>query len=346
MASIAFLACNKRADRYLQDPSFIYRCMNLSLAAKELGHRVWSGHVSMLPWAQHWDVVVFHRPSANLRFKATLAWLRLRGARILADVDDLIMDPELAPFSPGVSNQLVGLHATQKQFAANRDALACVDGVSVSTQPLAEQVRRVLPGVDVMVMPNAVHQSWWSLPLHPRDGAVKAITYLPGTRSHDRDFAEVAPAVARVLRRHPQVLLRVTGPLNFSLDARAGQIIRKDKLPFDRYHDSFAGAAINLAPLESTPFTRCKSALKVIEAAWWNVPTVCSDLPDAARFDGAGAQRVSGVAEFEDRLEHLLGDSAAYAALANGLRERVRPLADIHALTGSWLAFALGRGQA
>lgn len=344
MARIAFIACNKNAGRYAQDPSFLYRCMNLSHGVQLLGHQVWTGHISSLPWRQHWDLVVFHRPRASLRFKLLVMWLRKRGTRVLADVDDLIMDPSLAMHSPGVRNGLVALAVTQKQFVNHYAALQCVDGIAVSTQPLMHEVKRLLPDAEIMVAPNGVYHSWWDLPVPERERGAKLITYMPGTRSHDRDFALLTPVVERVLRRHPQVRLQITGPLDFSVDARSGQVVHREKLPFAQYHEIFGGASINLAPLESSPFTRCKSALKIIEAAWWNMPTVCSDFPDATRFDGVGALRASSAKAFEDHLEHLLGDIDAFETLAHGLRERVRPLVDIRSLSAEWLEFALPRG--
>ena len=346
MARIAFVACNKRADRYLQDPSFVYRCMNLAHGIKALGHEVWSGHLSALPWTQRWDVLVLHRPRTTWRFRATLTWLRHRGTKVLADVDDLIMDPAQAVYSPGVVNGLVDLATTQRQFAAHLEALSCMDGISVSTTPLAEEVRRILPGAKVAVVPNAVHHNWRDLPpLIPRSAA-KVMTYLPGTRSHDRDFAKLVPALERVLHRHADAQLRVTGPLNFALNARKDQLMHQAKLPFEQYHHCFEGAAINLAPLEDSPFTRCKSALKVMEAAWWNVPTVCSNLPDAIRFEGAGALRASSDKDFEEHLEYLLGNDEALNAQSEGLRERVLPLADVMKTSSTWQAFALEQVQA
>lgn len=345
MARIAFVACNKRADRYLQDPSFVYRCMNLAHGIKALGHEVWSGHLSALPWTQRWDVLVLHRPRGTWRFRATLTWLRHRGTKVLADVDDLIMDPAQAVYSPGVVNGLVDLATTQRQFAAHLEALSCMDGISVSTTPLAEEVRRILPGTKVAVVPNAVHYSWRGLPLHPNQASAKVMTYMPGTRSHDRDFAELVPVLERVLHRHSDAQLRITGPLTFSLNARTGQIEHRDKVPFGEYHRCFEGAAINLAPLEESPFTRCKSALKVLEAAWWNVPTVCSDLPDAARFDGAGALRARTAKDFEEHLESLLGNGQALKAQSAGLRERMSSRADVMTTSGAWSGFALGAIQ-
>lgn len=345
MASIAFVACNRNAGRHAQDPSFVYRCINLAHAVRARGHTVWTGHLSSLPWGQQWDAVLFHRPRASLHFKLLVMWLRRRGARVLADIDDLIMDAELAMHSPGVSNGLVALSVTQKQFASHYAALRLVDGISVSTEPLMQEVKRLLPGAEVIVTPNGVHHSWWDMPVPSREPGARLITYMPGTRSHDRDFALLTPVLQRVLRRHPQARLQITGPLGFAVDARSGQVAHREKLPFDQYHQTFAGASINLAPLENSPFTRCKSALKIIEAAWWNMPTVCSDFPDATRFDGAGALRAENAQAFEGHLEHLLGDVDAFETLAQGLRERVRSLVDVRSLGAGWLAFALGQDR-
>ena len=50
-------------------------------------------------------------------------------------------------------------------------------------------------------LPNAVHRSWRGLDNPPAtDRAEPVLRYLPGTRSHDRDFALVAPVLSALLR--------------------------------------------------------------------------------------------------------------------------------------------------
>ncbi|MFZ2266498.1 MAG: hypothetical protein WAV95_02865 [Azonexus sp.] len=341
---VAFVACNKNPARFGEDPSFIYRCENLAAGLRAQGAEVWLGHLSSFPWQRRFDWVVFHRPKASWRFRLVCAWLRSRNTGMSADFDDLVFDPAFAPSSPGVLNGLVELAETVHNFAQHDAALACFSTVTVSTQPLADAIARRYQQTEVLVLPNAVHWSWHSMPVTNMPGLPErpVIGYLPGTRSHDRDFSLVSKAVSRVLANHPEVVLSVTGPLSFSVPARPGQIEHHEKMPFSRFHQRFSGVTINLAPLEATPFTCCKSALKVIEGAFWNVPTICSPLPDAERLADAGALMASGEREFEVLLERLLGEPGFYAQVSSGLRQRVLPKADVYVLAKEWLGWVRG----
>lgn len=343
--SIAFVACNKNPARFGEDPSFIYRCENLGAGLRALGVKVWLGHLSSFPWQRRFDWVVFHRPKVTWRFRLLHAWLRSRATGMSADFDDLIFDPAFAQYSPGVVNGQVGLPETMRSFALHRAALASFAAVSVSTQPLADCIASTNGQTSVYVLPNAVHWRWHAMPEAevPRRDERPVIGYFPGTRSHDRDFSLVSKAISRVLDRHPEAVLSVTGPLNFTVEARANQVVHHEKVPFPRFHERFAGVSVNLAPLEETPFTRCKSALKVIEGAFWNVPTICSPLPDAERFVGEGALLASGHKEFEANLERLLVEPEFHAKVSSGLRQRVLQKADVYVLAQEWLNWVMAR---
>ncbi len=338
---IALLGCNRNAALVRRNPSFTYRCENLAEALRRAGHEVWLGHVSRFPWWRRFDIVQFHRPQDGTRLALLCLWLRARGTRLQADFDDLVFEPALAEASPAVINGLRSLAAVRAEFARHGAALRRIGRASVSTAPLAEAAERLL-GRRPTVVPNAVHGRWRALPAPPPAAKPPLMTYLPGTRSHDRDFALVAPAIERVLARHPQARLRVTGPLDFRLQARDGQVQHEEKLPFERFHEAVQRGRVNLAPLEATPFTRCKSALKVIEAGCFGIPTVCSPLPDAERFADAGAVIADGDAAWEAALETLLFDDGAHAAATAGLAERVRARADIDRIAADWLAAAQG----
>lgn len=338
--AIAFLACNKNPDRFREDPSFTYRCENLALALAAQGHEVTLSHLSRPGWDRRPDIVVFHRPLLSWRFWWTQHRLRRLGVRLVADVDDLVFDPALAAHSPAVLNSQLPIQVLRRRFWRHREALRHFDLITVSTEPLAAAVAQ-LPrrpvGARVHWLPNAVHRHWRVLPDAPSaDPLAPVLRYLPGTPSHDRDFALIAPVLTEVLRARPQARLEVVGPLAFALDLPERQIHHEPRRPFAQYHEVVRAPGINLAPLEATPFTACKSAVKVIESAFWRVPTVGSPLQDARRFAGAGACLAETPADWTRWLSLLLDDGPARRRLTASLRESVLAMADIDRLASDW----------
>ena len=344
---VVFLACNKHPDRFAEDGSFTYRCDNLAHALRRVGHRVHLAHYTRWSPRQPADVVVFHRPRMNWRLRWLLWWLRRRGTTVVADVDDLVFRPELASLSPAVSNGVLPQSEIEKQFRQHQQALAQFTLISASTRPLLEELsgQRRQGHTGLIWLPNTVHQRWRDLAeneaWHPPAPPPRLIRYLPGTRSHDRDFALIAPVLQACLRARPAWQLELVGPLSAQLDVPSHQLRRRDKLPFDQYHQVVRGAALNLAPLEDTRFTRCKSAVKVMEAAFWGVPTLCSPIEDAMRLEGAGAVLARTPADWGPMLMRACDDPHWLAAQSAHLRLRMLPHADVEAQAQRWLA-ALG----
>jgi glycosyltransferase involved in cell wall biosynthesis len=116
-------------------------------------------------------------------------------------------------------------------------------------------------------------------------------------------------------------------------------VVAREKVPFEQYHERVREGRVNLAPLEDSPFNRCKSALKILEAGFFGIPTVCSDFPDARRFVGAGAHIASSSEEWRLYLEKLLFDEEFYRSATHGLRERVLELAHPEQMAQKWLEF-------
>lgn len=332
---VSFLAHSRNAALFRSDPSFIYRCENVGAVLRLQKHWVRLLHLVQFSWQVEpaVDGVVFHRPRRSIRLVALAWWLKVRGCQILAEFDDLVFDPSYSQYSPGVLNKALSLKKTRKNYLAHQKALKLFDLITVSTEPLREHVLALYPEKEVLVLPNAIHYSWRNhfdhLPVPGVDWRNPLITYLPGTRSHDRDFQVFAEGVSDFLNDYPHVRLQVTGPLQFDLPVRPEQIIRREKVPFSEYHEHIRQGWVNLAPLEDTPFTRCKSALKVMEAGYWGRPTICSLIPDAERFIGNGAIPVTSSAELYNELTKLL-DPEYYQAYTKHLRQRVLELADIN----------------
>ena len=329
---VSFLAVNKNPKFFRKDPSYIYRCESVGLALSDLGVNTTFHHLKQHSLATFSELVVFHRPRFSIRLLLTIYWLQFQGCRVIADFDDLVFDKSYSEWSPGVVNGVLSTAKTQKNFHSHYKALQYFDLVTVSTVPLQEHIHRLYPGKRVVVLPNTIHTSWRRqfdhIPIADTNFERPIITYLPGTRSHDRDFHVFAVGLSKFLNDHPHVSLQVTGPLKFDLPVRSEQVIHHEKVPFARYHEQIKTAWVNLAPLEITPFTRCKSALKVIEASYWGRPTLCSLIPDAERLIGCGAIPVDSDEDLYSKLVELL-DPVSYQKTVSNLRNRIVALSDV-----------------
>ncbi len=333
------MANNRNPALFRQDASFVYRCENLAAALTAAGHQVSLLHLKSFPLRARFDAVIFHRPRYSLRLRLALrAARRAAGAAVFADFDDLVFDEAYAEFSPALSNGVLPLATVKAQFVSHRRALELFEHITVSTEPLRAHARERAPAAQVTVLHNAVYRRWREeLDQPAADPGYKIITYLPGTRSHDRDFAQAAEALSAVLAKHPEARLQITGPLAFDLAVRPEQVVHSAKVPFEQYHQRVRTGWVNIAPLEMTPFTRCKSALKVIEAGYWGIPTVCSPIPDTARFIGAGAVPAATPEAWYEQLEAMLDPERRRQAVT-GLREKVLARADVDAVAARLVA--------
>ena len=307
---IAFVACNRNRNSYRQDPSFTYRCENLGLGLSHLGHEVSHQHIKAYSTKNRHDIVIFHRPSASLRLWSILRSLRRMGVLAVADFDDLVFDKSYASASPGVLNNLVSLRTTRRRFQSHQLAMSWFDAICVSTQPLARHVLKLFPHKQIQVIHNCVHRSWRDSPVFTGPTKKeKVITYFPGTKSHDRDFAEVQQSLSGFLAAHPEIQLQITGKLSFELSANSGQIRYEDKVTFSEYPKKVRASWVNIAPLENTPFNACKSALKIMETSCWGIPTICSPNADNERFVNAGALIADTPEQWLTHLEGMLDES-------------------------------------
>jgi glycosyltransferase involved in cell wall biosynthesis len=167
----------------------------------------------------------------------------------------------------------------------------------------------------------------------------RAITYFPGTRGHNADFAMIAGAVQHFLANHPEWHLLVAGPLEFKLDVAPHRVRRLERVDFERYHEIVQRGAINLAPLEDSPFNRCKSALKIMEAGFFGIPSVASPIPDAERFAGDGVEFASSTEEWLGALARLADRFPYSDSWREQLRERVVRNASIEREAARWISW-------
>lgn len=262
-----------------------YRCHHPAEVLRSVGHRACVTSLDRLDratLAAH-DAVAFLRPAWNARLARALTSCRTLRLSTWCDFDDLLFEPSLADQSPRAINGFASVPATAAEFARHRRALLAFDRVSVSTQVLARAVNRAHPAAQVQRIANGLSAHWLQAGPPPHTPSAQRLTYLSGTRSHDHDMLQLLPALERALQRHPQLKLRIVGPLAFDRSRLPAD--RLEHLPHVDYYrlpHYLADATASLAPLADTVFNAAKSRVKTIESLAFGTPLIASpnaDLP-------------------------------------------------------------------
>lgn len=237
------------------------------------------------------DVLILCRNSLYDDGIARLAaQARARGRRILFDCDDLVFDPSFAHLlvdTLGVdkSNQEVWNYWFGYIGRIGATYRLC-DGALV-TNPYLAALAHAWSGKPVRVIPNYLNREqqdisdsiWQAKEKNrwARDGRCH-IGYFSGSPSHNRDFALVAPVIARLMDADPNLWFRGVGFLDPGPDL-ARHAARIESIPlqdFINLQREIGAVEINIAPLMDNPFTNCKSDLKWFEAAVTGALTVAS----------------------------------------------------------------------
>jgi glycosyltransferase involved in cell wall biosynthesis len=246
---------------------------------------------------------------------------RACGMALAYDLDD-----DLLHVPPGHADA----RALRGQAALVRQLLARADAVLVSTPALAARLAPMRD--DARVVPNGIDERLWLADgdaLRTRRQGPVRILFM-GTATHGRDFALVAPALAR---------LQETFGARVSCDM-IGVTTRDDVPPwinrlwpggvagqsypgFVNWITQTAPWDIGIAPLADTVFNRAKSALKTLDYAALGTAILASDVAPfrGSLADGRGGRLVTNTeAAWTDALDRLIRHPRLRRDLAVGAR--------------------------
>jgi len=280
----------------------------------------YGGHVNFIKFAelhmtdlQHVDLVVVQRVISPLVLKL-IRRIQDSGIRVIFDIDDLLTEmPAYLTSSREVGRE----HATLEKI------LRRVDAISVSTERLGEQLSKynvchVTPNCPAPLL-NPVR----------RLSAAGKITLLIASSDTVRiDFLVVA--LRQLLECFPgQMKLTAVGPPGDYLLSQGFDVDRystMDYLDFRNFISSQTDA-IGIVPLDETPFGACKSAIKFMDYALAEIPSVCSAVApyiDVVRHGETGLLAKNTSRDWFDTVALLCASVDTRRAVANNARRYVQ----------------------
>ena len=237
------------------------------------------------------SLVIFYRVPGFDSVMDLIAECRRLNIKTLWDVDDLIFDEDVLKTSSTINS----LEPAEKEGVINgaklyRQAmLACDEGIA-STSGLAKAMKEA--GLEtIYVVENALDDETLAAArsiegrLKKQEDGLIRIIYGSGTKTHNIDFLEAAPALANILKENPNVRFRIIGYLELPeyFDEVQSQIERIPFCNYTEYLTYLSECDISIAPLENFVFNDAKSNIKYLEASITKVASICS--PRAAFAD-------------------------------------------------------------
>lgn len=239
-------------------------------------------------WA---DVVVMQRACAA-KDMHRMRWLKARGIPVIYEIDDLLYEP---------AEHLAHADYMRRDAWRVKQMLSMADAITASTPALAQQLSGF--GRPITVVPNYPPDTGVVQAVHED---VNPVTVLIAASDHQQ-LAPLASALQRLQSDLPRLQVLAIGLIADSLHALG---VSCRTLPVMSREAFLATVAtlpnpIGAIPLDDSPFSNCKSAIKVFDYSAVNIPCVCSDVTP---YREVIAHNVSGM---------LCGDSADawYAAI-------------------------------
>ncbi len=264
-------------------------------------------------------VVVYRVPATPLVLEQIAGWRR-SGTPVAFDADDLIFDPDLRDEIPALrllpeDEAALWLQGVERY----RTTMEACDAFIGSTPRLVEQAAAVT-GLPSFLFENGVGQAIGALSdralRRPRRPGPPRVGYLSGTTTHDDDWRSVEPAMLELLDRNPDAELWLGGHLTVEDRLRGRLGGRLHLIPFSPWTELpevLRDLDVNLAPLApGSRFNDAKSAIKWLEAALCETPTVASPTGPFARAiqDGKTGFLAANDDEWTSAVERLLRDEA------------------------------------
>lgn len=326
-------------------PGVIYRCYRNAEACNMAGHKakvINAANVSPkdIEWA---DILIFWRVEFSGHILGIVDIAKEHNTLTAFDADDIVFKPHFAYIEIIDGIRTIGTTEaeTSRTFGNMKQTLMRTDFAVATTQEMREHMAQELipkhAGPLVFTLPNIfdddcvrVSRFFSRINKDNKNDNYIRIGYASGTRTHQRDFALVIPALLSIFKKRPDVrLVLFREPENHrpilhmnefpELNDFQDRIEWRDTVPLKQLPQELARFDISIAPLEAdNVFCNAKSELKFFEAALANVCSVVSPTGPLTRCiqHGVTGFLANNTEEWEQYLLQLIDDSSLRQKMA------------------------------
>lgn len=281
------------------------------------------------------DIVVLCRVFMNPHIEKLIEMCRTLAIPVVFDADDFVIDPSVVDrisSLEGIADHERSLHV--EGLRKHRASFDAADFFTAPTHYLTELGRGL--GKSSFIIRNGLSLSQVetckkimdNITVRPYQNHIVKIGYFSGTKSHQKDFSIVVPALLKIMDEFPHVHLYVGGylDLNSCFDNVHARIKRLPFVDIERLPYNLAKVDINIAPLETNnPFCEAKSELKYFDAGLLRIPTVASPV-DAYKWairNGSNGFLADSPADWYDCLKKLVEDAELRTTMGQRAYEHV-----------------------
>ncbi|MGY0197715.1 glycosyltransferase [Leptothrix sp. BB-4] len=263
-----------------------------------------------LRWA---DVVVIQR-ATRLREVQLMEWLTDQGIPVIYEIDDLITEPA----DHVISGPDLRAHAHLVNLM-----LSMADVVSASTPRLVAHLAPIAKSIQLVPNYGPVEH-----PEQARQDDALPVTLL--IAASDRQAVGPMAAGVRLIQSDPSLRVDTVAisAIADSLEEAGVSCRRLPQMPRDEFFRTVSSLTnpIGLIPLDNSPFSACKSAVKYFDYACLGVPSICSAYPPYADVIQSGQDGVlcaDNPQDWADAIRRLAQSGHERQRLAGAARAKV-----------------------
>lgn len=279
-------------------------------------------------------LAIFYRTLDTHTFRAHLAECKRLRIPTLYDIDDPIFSAAIYQSNKNLDHLTMLEKANLlSSTSQHRKAMVKCDGAIVSTPRLAEEVRKLQMDPAFLWRNGIDAQTEQAIEFAARNAnrpeSVKAgdplrIVYASGSRAHEADFRTAGDSVLELMQKYANVELHVIGYLELpeGFESVENRVFRTIFSDYPSYIGKLAECHICIIPLVPDDFNDCKSAIRYMEAAQVETPSIITTIGDFTNLvtDGEQAMIAGNSAQWREKLEALIASPELRAKIGKAAR--------------------------